>query len=337
MSTLVTLIPGDGIGPSITAATQRILKAAGADITWDEQVAGMAGVAKHGDPIPDATLESIKKTRLALKGPLETPVGEGYRSINVALRKTFDLYANVRPAHTIIENGRFRDVDIVLVRENTEGLYSGIEHYIRVGDDPRAAAESIAIITRSGSDRVIRYAFEYAVKHGRKKVTIVHKANILKFSQGLFLDVGRAVAKEYDGKVAFEERIVDAMAMNLVLNPEKFDVIVTTNLFGDILSDQISGLVGGLGLAPGANIGVNGAIFEAVHGTAPDIAGKGIANPGALLLAACMLLEHIGDTARAQKIRSAFERTIKAGKTLTRDLGGKASTEEFTDAVIAAL
>ena len=337
MSTPVTLIPGDGIGPSITAATQRILKAAGADIAWDEQVAGMAGVAKHGDPMPDATLESIKKTKLALKGPLETPVGEGYRSINVALRKTFDLYANVRPAHTIMENGRFKNVNIVLVRENTEGLYSGIEHYIRIGDDPRAAAESVAIITRSGSDRVIRYAFEYAVKHKRKKVTIVHKANILKFSQGLFLDVGRAIAKEYDGKVTFEERIVDAMAMNLVLNPERFDVIVTTNLFGDILSDQISGLVGGLGLAPGANIGVNGAIFEAVHGTAPDIAGKGIANPGALLLAACMLLEHIGDTARAEKIRSAFERTIKGGKVLTRDLGGQASTEEFTDAVIAAL
>jgi isocitrate dehydrogenase (NAD+) len=337
MSTPVTLIPGDGIGPSITAATQRILKAAGADIAWDEQVAGMAGVARHGDPMPDATLESIKKTKLALKGPLETPVGEGYRSINVALRKTFDLYANVRPAHTIMENGRFKNVNIVLVRENTEGLYSGIEHYIRIGDDPRAAAESVAIITRSGSDRVIRYAFEYAVKHKRRKVTIVHKANILKFSQGLFLDVGRAIAKEYDGKVTFEERIVDAMAMNLVLNPERFDVIVTTNLFGDILSDQISGLVGGLGLAPGANIGVNGAIFEAVHGTAPDIAGKGVANPGALLLAACMLLEHIGDTARAGKIRSAFERTIKGGKVLTRDLGGQASTEEFTDAVIAAL
>jgi isocitrate dehydrogenase (NAD+) len=337
MSTLVTLIPGDGIGPSITAATQRILKAAGADITWDEQVAGMAGVAKYGDPMPDATLDSIKKTKLALKGPLETPVGEGYRSINVALRKTFDLYANVRPAHTIIENGRFKNVNIVLVRENTEGLYSGIEHYIRVGEDPRAAAESIAIITRSGSERVVRYAFEYAVKHGRKKVTIVHKANILKYSQGLFLDTGRAIAKEYAGKVEFDERIVDAMAMNLVLNPERFDVIVTTNLFGDILSDLISGLVGGLGLAPGANIGVNGAIFEAVHGTAPDIAGKGIANPGALLLAACMLLEHIGDTARANRIRAAFEKTVKAGKTLTRDIGGQASTEEFTDAVIAAL
>jgi isocitrate dehydrogenase (NAD+) len=337
MSTPVTLIPGDGIGPPITAATQRILEAAGAGITWDEQVAGMAGVAKYGDPMPDATLDSIKKTKLALKGPLETPVGEGYRSINVALRKTFDLYANVRPAHTIIENGRFRDVDIVLVRENTEGLYSGIEHYIRMGDDPRAAAESIAIITRSGSERVIRYAFEYAVKHKRKRVTIVHKANILKYSQGLFLDTGRAIAKEYEGKVAFDERIVDAMAMNLVLHPERFDVIVTTNLFGDILSDLISGLVGGLGLAPGANIGVNGAIFEAVHGTAPDIAGKGIANPGALLLAACMLLEHVGDAARGARIRSAFERTIKGGKTLTRDLGGKASTEEFTDAVIAAL
>jgi isocitrate dehydrogenase (NAD+) len=337
MSTQVTLIPGDGIGPSITAATVRILKAAGADITWDEQVAGMAGVAKYGDPIPDATLESIRKTRLALKGPLETPVGEGFRSINVALRKTFDLYANVRPAHTMLENGRFKDIDIVLVRENTEGLYSGIEHYIKIGDDPRAAAESVAIITRSGSERVVRYAFEYAVKHGRKRVTLVHKANILKFSQGLFLDTGRAVAKEYEGRISFDERIVDAMAMNLVLNPERFDVIVTTNLFGDILSDLISGLVGGLGLAPGANIGINGAIFEAVHGTAPDIAGKGIANPGALLLAACMLLEHIGDTARAAKVRKAFDKTIKGGKSLTRDLGGTASTEEFADAVIAAL
>jgi isocitrate dehydrogenase (NAD+) len=337
MSTTVTLIPGDGIGPSITAATVRILEAAGADIVWDEQVAGMAGVARYGDPIPDATLDSIKRTRLALKGPLETPVGEGYRSINVALRKTFDLYANVRPAHTMLPNGRFTNVDIVLVRENTEGLYSGIEHYVRVGDDPRAVAESVAIITRSGSERVVRYAFEYAVNHGRKKLTLVHKANILKFSQGLFLDTGRMVARDYAGKVEFEERIVDAMAMNLVLNPERFDMIVTTNLFGDILSDQISGLVGGLGLAPGANIGINGAIFEAVHGTAPDIAGKGIANPGALVLAACMMLEHISDVARAKRIRHALESTLMAGKSLTRDLGGKASTEEFTDAVIAAL
>ena len=337
MSIQVTLIPGDGIGPSITAATQRLLKSAGADIVWDEQVAGMAGIAKYGDPIPDATLDSIKRTRLALKGPLETPVGDGYRSINVALRKTFDLYANVRPAHSMLPNGRYQNVDIVLIRENTEGLYSGIEHYIRVGDDPRAAAESTAIITRFGSARVVRYAFDYAVKHGRKKLTLVHKANILKFSQGLFLDTGRAVAEEYAGKVEFEERIVDAMAMNLVLAPEKFDMIVTTNLFGDILSDQISGLVGGLGLTPGANIGVNGAIFEAVHGTAPDIAGKGIANPGALVLAACMMLEHMGDLARATKIRVALEKTITSGKALTRDLGGTSSTEEFTDAVIAAL
>jgi isocitrate dehydrogenase (NAD+) len=337
MPTQVTLIPGDGIGPSISNATVRILEAAGADIEWDTQVAGMAGVARYGDPIPDATLDSIKRTRLALKGPLETPVGEGFRSINVALRKTFDLYANVRPAYSIVEGGRYKDLDIVLIRENTEGLYVGVEHYIRVGDDPRAAAESIAIITRQGSERIVRYAFEYAVKHNRKKVTLVHKANILKFSQGLFLDTGRMVAREYEGKIEMEERIVDAMAMNLVLHPERFDVIVTTNLFGDILSDQISGLVGGLGLAPGGNIGVNGAIFEAVHGTAPDIAGKGVANPGAVILAACMLLDHIGDSARAKKIRTALETTIRDGKSVTRDLGGTASTDEFTDAIIAKL
>jgi isocitrate dehydrogenase (NAD+) len=333
----VTLIPGDGVGPSIAAATVRILDASGADIEWDTQVAGMAGVARFGDPIPDATLDSIKRTKLALKGPLETPVGEGYRSINVALRKTFDLYANVRPAYSIAPGGRYQNVDLVLIRENTEGLYVGVEHYIRVGDDPRAAAESIAIITRSGSERIVRYAFEYAVKHGRKKVTLVHKANILKFSQGLFLDTGRMVARDYAGQIEFEERIVDAMAMNLVLHPEKFDVIVTTNLFGDILSDQISGLVGGLGLAPGANIGNAGAIFEAVHGTAPDIAGKNVANPGAVVLAGCMLLDHIGDNDRARRIRSALETTIREGKTVTRDLGGTASTDEFTDAVIARL
>lgn len=337
MSTHVTLIPGDGIGPSISNATVRILQAAETDIEWDTQVAGMAGVARFGDPIPDATLDSIKHTKLALKGPLETPVGEGYRSINVALRKTFDLYANVRPAYSIIPGGRYHDLDIVMIRENTEGLYVGVEHYIRVGDDPRAAAESIAIITRQGSERIVRYAFEYAVKHRRKKVTLVHKANILKFSQGLFLDTGRMIAREYEGRVEFEERIVDAMAMNLVLHPERFDVIVTTNLFGDILSDQISGLVGGLGLAPGANIGMNGAIFEAVHGTAPDIAGKGVANPGALVLAACMLLEHIGQPDKAKRIRTALETTIREGTTVTRDLGGTASTDQFTDALIAKL
>ncbi len=336
MPTEVTLIPGDGIGPSISSATVRILEAAGADIKWDVQQAGQAGVAMYGDPIPDQTLDSIKRTRIALKGPLETPVGEGFRSINVALRKTFDLYANVRPAHTIVKGGRFDGIDLVLVRENTEGLYVGIEHYIKIGSDPKAAAESVALITRAGSERIVRYAFDDAVKHGRKKLTLVHKANILKYSQGLFLDVGRMLAREYSG-IEFEEVIVDAMAMNLVLRPERYDVIVTTNLFGDILSDLISGLVGGLGLAPGANIGLGGAIFEAVHGTAPDIAGKGIANPGALVLAACMMLEYMNDGERAIRVRNAFERTVQEGKTLTRDLGGTASTDQFTDAVIARL
>lgn len=336
MSTTVTLIPGDGIGPSITEATLRILDAAGAEFAWERHVAGMAGVEKHGDPMPDATIESIRKTRLALKGPLETPVGEGFRSVNVALRKEFDLYANVRPAYTIVP-GRFDNVDIVLIRENTEGLYIGIEHYVRIGDDRRAAAESLAVISRFGSQRIVRYAFEYALKHGRKKITLVHKANILKFSQGLFLDVGREIAKEYEGRVQFEDRIIDAMAMHLVLNPERFDMLVTTNLFGDILSDEISGLVGGLGLAPGGNIGTTAAIFEAVHGTAPDIAGKGIANPGALVLAACMMLDHLGDTSRATRIRTALETTIRDGKAVTRDLGGTASTDQFTDAIISRL
>jgi isocitrate dehydrogenase (NAD+) len=336
MATPVTLISGDGIGPSISSATVRVLEAAGADIQWDHQYAGMAGVARFGDPIPDQTLDSIKKTRVALKGPLETPVGEGFRSINVALRKTFDLYANVRPAHTIVKGGRYEDVDLVLIRENTEGLYIGIEHYIKIGSDPRAAAESTALITRAGSERIVRYAFDYACKHGRKKVTLVHKANILKNTSGLFLDVGRMVAREF-ASIEFQEVIVDAMAMNLVLHPERYDVIVTTNLFGDILSDLISGLVGGLGLAPGANIGLGGAIFEAVHGTAPDIAGKGIANPGALILAAAMMLEYLNDGERAQRIRNALETTMREGKTVTRDLGGTATTDQFTDAIIARL
>jgi len=336
MPTPVTLISGDGIGPSISSATVRLLEAAGADIAWDAQYAGMAGVTRYGDPIPDETLDSIKRTRVALKGPLETPVGEGFRSINVALRKTFELYANVRPAHTIAKGGRYDNVDIVLIRENTEGLYIGNEHYIKIGSDPRAAAESIALVTRAGSERIVRYAFDYAEKHGRKKVTLVHKANILKNTSGLFLDVGRMVARQYSN-IECDEVIVDAMAMNLVLRPERYDVIVTTNLFGDILSDLISGLVGGLGLAPGANIGLGGAIFEAVHGTAPDIAGKGIANPSALMLAACMMLEYLTDDARAQRIRTAIEGTIREGKTVTRDLGGTATTDQFTDAIIARL
>jgi len=335
MPTPVTLIPGDGIGPSIAEATVRVLEAAGADVAWDTQLAGQAAVERHGDPMPEVTLDSIRRTRLALKGPLETPVGKGFRSVNVALRKTFDLYANVRPAKSIVGSRRhYDDLDLVLVRENTEGLYIGIEHYVPMGEDPQAAAESVALITRRGSERIVRYAFEYALQHGRQRVTLVHKANILKFSQGLFLDVGRAIAKEYEGRVGYDEQIVDAMAMKLVINPNQFDVIVTTNLFGDILSDLISGLVGGLGLAPGANIGEHAAIFEAVHGTAPDIAGKDVANPGAVLLAGCMLLEHVGQREPARIAREAFVAQVQEGQVRTRDLGGTAGTMAFTDALV---
>jgi isocitrate dehydrogenase (NAD+) len=337
MPTRATLIPGDGIGPSIADAAVRVLEAAGAQIEWDRQLAGAAAVQAAGDPMPDATLASIRATRLALKGPLETPVGTGYRSVNVALRQAFELYANVRPARSIVPGGRYDGVDIVLIRENTEGLYSGAEHYIPVGDDPRAAAESAAIITRVGSSRIHRFAFEYAVRHGRRKVTIVHKANILKFSQGLFLEEGRRVAAEYAGRVEVEERIIDATAMHLVMHPERFDVLVTTNMFGDILSDEIAGLVGGLGLTPGANIGRDCAIFEAVHGTAPDIAGKGIANPGALILAGAMLLDHIGERERGDRVRAALETVVREGRAVTRDLGGTATTAQFADALIARL
>ncbi len=333
----VTLIPGDGIGPDITEATLRLLEAARAPLTWDRQVAGMAAVKAHGDPLPDATLESIKRTTLALKGPLETPVGKGFRSINVALRKEFDLYANLRPAKSVLPGNRFQDVDVILVRENTEGLYVGIENYVKVGDDPHAIAQSVAVVTRAGAERIVRYAFEHAIRHGRKRVTLVHKANILKYSQGLFLETGRKVAAEYEGRVAFDEKIVDACAMELVMRPERFDVIVTTNLFGDILSDLTSGLVGGLGLTPGANIGETVAIFEAVHGTAPDIAGQGIANPTAVMLAGCQLLDHIEEEARATRIRTAIEATLREGRTVTRDVGGTATTAQYTDAVIAKL
>ena len=299
----VTLIPGDGIGPEITAQTVKVLEATGLRFNWDEELAGVAAVEATGTPLPDATIESIRKNALALKGPLTTPVGTGFRSVNVGLRKEFELFANIRPARTIIPGGRFDNVDIVLVRENLEGLYIGVEHFVAIGDDPRAVAESMAIVTRRGCERIIRYAFEYAVKHGRRKVTIVHKANILKMVSGLFLEVGRAIAKEYEGKVESNDMIVDNTAMQLVMRPEQFDVMVTTNMFGDILSDEVSGLVGGLGLAPGANIGTKAAIFEAVHGSAPDIAGKGIANPSAQMLAAAMMLDHIGELERAQRLR----------------------------------
>jgi isocitrate dehydrogenase (NAD+) len=329
----VTLIPGDGIGPEITAQTVRVLKATGLRFNWDEELAGVAAVEATGTPLPDATIESIRKNALALKGPLTTPVGTGFRSVNVGLRKEFELFANIRPARTIVPGGRFENVDIVMVRENLEGLYVGVEHFIAIGDDPRAVGESMAIVTRRGCERIIRYAFEYAVKHGRRKVTIVHKANILKMVSGLFLEVGRAIATEYEGRVESNDMIVDNTAMQLVLRPEQFDVMVTTNMFGDILSDEVSGLVGGLGLAPGANIGTKAAIFEAVHGSAPDIAGKGVANPSAQMLAAAMMLDHLGELDRAQRLRDAIFTTIVRDGIRTRDLGGTASTEEFGSAV----
>ncbi len=333
MTIHATLIAGDGIGPEITAATLQVLDATGLQFAWDRQLGGMAAVEATGDPLPEATLASIRRTRLALKGPLTTPVGSGYRSVNVALRQEFRLYANVRPAKDFIPGGRYDDVDIVLVRENLEGLYTGLEQWVPVGDDPRGRAESTAVVTREGSERVVRYAFEYALAHGRRKVTLVHKANILKYTSGLFLEVGQAVAREYAGRVACNDLIVDNCAMQLVMRPEQFDVIVTTNLFGDILSDEISGLVGGLGLAPGGNIGTDAAIFEAVHGSAPDIAGQGIANPSAQILAAAMLCDHIGENHAGDRIRRAVTATIVADRVRTRDLGGTATTEEFGAAV----
>ena len=336
MSYDVTLIPGDGIGPEITEQTVRAVEATGLKFAWDVQMAGMTAVAAGLDPLPAATLESIRARKVALKGPLTTPVGDGYRSVNVALRKEFDLYANVRPAVTIFP-GRFDGIDIVMVRENVEGLYSGVEHFIRVGDDPRAVGVSQAIVTRYACERVIRYAFEYATRHRRTKVSIVHKANILKMASGLFLEVGRAIAKEYAGRIECNDLIVDNCAMQLVLRPEKFDVIVTTNLFGDILSDEIAGLVGGLGLTPGGNIGASVALFEAVHGSAPDIAGKGVANPSAQMLAAVMMLDHLGELAAAGRLRRALVATIRDAGIRTRDLGGTASTREFGDAIVARL
>ncbi len=332
-----TLIPGDGIGPEIMAATTAILDELGSPFEWDPQLAGMAGVDATGDPLPAATVESIRRTRLALKGPLTTPVGKGFRSVNVALRNEFQLYANVRPAHTLLRGGRFEDVDIVLIRENLEGLYIGYEHYIQIGDDPRAVAEAAGIITRVGCRRIAEFAFEYALAHGRRKVTIVHKANILKALTGLFLEVCQEIGARYAGRVETDERIVDNCAMQLVMNPQKFDVILTTNMFGDILSDEIAGLVGGLGLAPGANIGRDAAIFEAVHGSAPDIAGRGVANPTALLLAAAMMLDHVGRDDEAGRLRDAIAEVLLDRPRCTPDLGGTATTAQYADALIAAL
>ncbi len=333
MTRHATLIPGDGIGPEITAATLEVLDALGTTFDWDEQYGGMAAVEKAGSPLPIATLDSIRRTHLCLKGPLTTPVGGGYRSVNVALRQEFDLYANVRPTKTIVPGGRFENVDLVIIRENTEGLYVGLDHTFRVGKDPKAVAQSMSVMTREGCMRVCRYAFEYAKKNDRKTVTIVHKANILKATSALFLETGRMVAKEYKGVIACDDMIVDNTAMQLVIRPEQFDVIVTTNMFGDILSDEASGLIGGLGLSPGANIGTGAAIFEAVHGSAPDIAGQGIANPSAQLLAAAMMLDHVGEGAAGTRLRRAIETAIVKDEVRTKDLGGRATTAEFARAV----
>lgn len=335
MTHAVTLIPGDGIGPEITEQAVAVLEATGVRFTWDRQVAGVAALEAHGTPIPDPTLASIRERRLALKGPLTTPVGTGFRSVNVALRREFELYANLRPTRTIMPGGRFSGVDMVIVRENVEGLYSGVEHFVPVAGDPRAVAESMAIVTRHGCERIIRFAFDYAVSRGRRKVTVVHKANILKMVGGLFLEVARDVAKDFEGRVEWNDLIVDNAAMQMVIRPEQFDVVVTTNMFGDILSDLASGLVGGLGLAPGGNIGTGAAIFEAVHGSAPDIAGQGVANPSALILAGAMMLDHLGERAAGDRVRAAVEATIVEDGIRTRDLGGTASTAEFGRAVAA--
>jgi len=332
-----TLIPGDGIGPEITTTVVEILDALGKPFAWEVQQGGMAAVEKSGDPLPAALLDSIRRTRLALKGPLATPIGGGFRSVNVRLREEFKLYANVRPARTLIAGGRYEDIDIVLVRENLEGLYVGFEHYIPIDGDPHAVAISSGVNTRAGSRRIAEFAFDYALKNGRKKVTIVHKANVLKALTGIFLDTAREVGKKYEGKVTVDDRIVDACAMQLVLKPWQFDVILTTNLFGDILSDEIAGLVGGLGMAPGANIGVDAAIFEAVHGSAPDIAGKGVANPLALLLAAAMMLDHVGHQEAGAKLRAAIDATLGVDGVRTGDLGGTATTRDITQAILRRL
>jgi isocitrate dehydrogenase (NAD+) len=332
-----TLIAGDGIGPEIVEATVMVLDAMHAPFAWEAHKAGMSGVEAFGDPLPQATLDSIRRTRLALKGPLTTPVGGGYRSSNVRLREEFHLYANVRPARTLIPGGRYEDIDVVLVRENLEGLYVGFEHFIPIGDDPHAIAIGSGVNSRAGCRRIAEYAFEYAVRNGRKKVTIVHKANILKALTGIFLETAQEVGKRYEGRVQMDERIVDACAMQLVLNPWQFDVIVTTNLFGDILSDEMAGLVGGLGMAPAANIGEDAAIFEAVHGSAPDLAGKGVANPIALLRAASMMLDHVDRSELAHQLRKAIDQTLNEDHVRTGDLGGTASTKEFAQAIVRRL
>lgn len=332
-----TLIPGDGIGPEITEAVTAILDHMGKPFEWDVQQAGMAAFDAVGTPLPDATLDSIKRTKLALKGPLTTPVGGGFKSINLQLRQAFELYANVRPTSTIKADGRYDNVDMVIFRENLEGYYIADEGYVEHNGDPKGKVFSTGYNTKEEARRITRAAFDYAVANGRKKVTIVHKANILKLLSGMFLEEARDVAKEYEGRVECDERIVDACAMQMVMYPDAFDVIVTTNLFGDILSDLAAGLVGGLGLAPGANIGKDAAIFEAVHGSAPDIAGQQKANPCAFLMAAGLMLDHVGRKDDAARLRHAVIDTIQAKDRVTPDLGGSGNTMSIAEAIMDRL
>lgn len=328
----ITLIPGDGIGPEVSAAAVKVIDAAGANLEWEEVEAGIGVVEKYGKPLPDHVIEKIKKNKVALKGPLTTIVGKGFASVNVELRKTLDLYANLRPVRNLPGiASRFGDIDLVVVRENTEDLYSGLEQKIAPG-----VTQSLKIITGKASKRIVEFAFDYAVKHRRKKVTAVHKANIMKISDGLFLETAKKVAKKYP-KIKYQEVIVDNLCMQLVMRPQQYDVLVLTNLYGDIVSDLCAGLVGGLGLVPGANIGDKYAVFEAVHGSAPDIAGKGIANPLAILLSGILMLEHIGQMRTAQRIRQAIYRVTQKGTVLTPDLGGKASTMEMAEVIIAEM
>jgi len=333
MAHRVTLIPGDGIGPELAEATRRVLEATGVEFEWETVDAGEAVIAEYGTPLPDHVLESIKRNKVALKGPITTPVGEGFRSVNVTLRQTLNLYANLRPARSMKGlDTRYEDVDLVIVRENTEDLYAGIEHMVG-----RDAAESIKIITREASERIARFAFDYAVANGRRKVTAVHKANIMKLSDGLFLESCRTVAADYDGKIEFEDRIVDNMCMQLVQKPDLYDVLVLPNLYGDIVSDLAAGLVGGLGVAPGANIGTEAAVFEPVHGSAPKYAGQNKANPTALILSGALMLRHLGYPDAATGVETAVRDVIAEGVATTYDLGGSAGTSQFADAVIERL
>ncbi len=332
MTTNITLIPGDGIGPEVTRAVCQILDAAGCDISWDVQTAGASVYETEGELLPRRVFDSLEQNKVALKGPIMTPIGTGHRSVNVALRLKYDLYANVRPCQSVPGvNTRFENVNLVIFRENTEDLYAGIEK--KISEDE---FHSIKVITRSKSERIARAAFEYAEKTGRKQVTVVTKANIMKLTDGLFLDVARSVAAHYP-QIILQEVLVDAMCMNLVIRPEQYDIILTENLYGDILSDLCAGLVGGLGLAPAANLGEKIAVFEAVHGTAPDIAGKNIANPTALLLAACLMLEHLGKNTAAEHIRAALFRALAHSNTRTTDLNGTLTTSEFTNVIIKNL